>query len=516
MVATRPLSDLRDDNRGAIMLIGLFMACFLIGSLWFIVGVGDAIVYRDRMQEATDHGAFAASAMNAKGMNFISLCNLVLLVAVTIHIVLGIIHDIALALCIISFGTTCGFWEGVRELWINYFDILKPAARAIHNATKIGSYGFPVMGLAEGLAVGKSYKGGKSNKPLVIALSPSLLSGMSFTSSEKGAEKKEGLTLEPQPMWLVCRRVASLSIDTLFKTALGVSGRGFAGKVMDLAKKILGDVIENRYCNDLSNKERFTASQRVDQFLQEGLDNIGKSRTGRIARRVILGDTSGGGGLGGGGGGGGTTTNDTTTNSSSSGGSIDPGFDKFWGENGPMVVIGPAKNGNDWFQTYSVNLNLQMTDSSESRVRVSAGPSKGGGKLEVKVKPLGGFYFAQAEYYFDCARKWSTEGCNFEGNSTFAIKWRARLRRFSIPSLKGYLMGMGQSYLESVPQYQQFKQLQGKFDMYKDLFEDGVAKMGQIRSFLDNAGKNTEDALKDALEDEAKDAVDEWLNTPFH
>ena len=65
--------SLLEDQRGAVMLTGLFMACFLIGALWFVIGIGDAIVFRDKMQEAADSGAFSSAALHAKGMNFISL-----------------------------------------------------------------------------------------------------------------------------------------------------------------------------------------------------------------------------------------------------------------------------------------------------------------------------------------------------------------------------------------------------------------------------------------------------------
>ena len=95
--AKSELSELHGDKRGAIMLMGLCMACFLIGSLWFLIGIGDAIVFRDTMQEAADHSVFTSAALHAKGMNFISACNLVMLVMVIVHIVLGIIHDFALA-----------------------------------------------------------------------------------------------------------------------------------------------------------------------------------------------------------------------------------------------------------------------------------------------------------------------------------------------------------------------------------------------------------------------------------
>jgi succinate dehydrogenase/fumarate reductase cytochrome b subunit len=524
MTATRPLGDLRTDNKGAVMLTGLFMSCFLIGALWFVVGIGDTLVYRDRMQEATDHGAFAASALNAKGMNFISLCNLILLVAVTIHIILGIIHDIALALCIVSFGTTCGFWAGIRQLYTGYFDVLKPAARAIHTATKVSSYGFPVMGLAESLNIAKSYSGGKSGNVTVIPISPALLSGAAF-GSILGASKKQGLTLEAKPMSLVCRRVSSMALDKLFSAALGVSGRGFPGKVLSLAKNIIGDVIEFRYCNDMSGKERLSVSQRVDQFIQEGKDYLGgkvKDATGGIVHGGMI-------GLGGGKGGGNTGNTNTTGNTNSGSGGIDPGFDTFWGEDGPMTVIGPAKNGNEWFQSYAINFRPELPDVSQSFVNISLGPNaRKGGKFEVKVKPKGGFYLAQAEFFFDCATKWSTEGCNFEGNSTFALKWRSRLRRFSIPSFSSLLGNVGSMVLTAIPQYEQFKKLQGQLgglgDMAKNLFgQSGILGMKDLQGFLGKAAKKAQDALVDAAMDALRDkakagvkAATQDIDVPFH
>jgi hypothetical protein len=501
------------------MLTGLFMSCFLIGSLWFVIGIGDTLIYRDRMQEAADHGAFASAALHAKGMNFISLCNLILLVAVTIHIVLGIIHDIALALCIVSVGTTCGFWVEVRDCYTNYFDVLKPASRAIHTATKVASYGYPVMGLVEAVKLGKSYlKGRNGDDGTVLTLSPSLLSGVSFPNPL--ASKKEGMTLESRPMSLVCRRIASLAIDKLFTAALGVSGRGFSGKVINLAKTIVGDLVEDRYCNDMSNKERVSVSERVAKFIKEALDSIPYAKQANRVIKIVRGGNATNAGNNNSGSGTSTNngTNTNTNNSQSQSQSqraADPGFDPFWGEDGPMVVIGSAKNGNDWFQSYSVNLRPVLRDAAESFVGIGDGPKNSAGKYVKPVRQAIG-YFAQAEFYFDCATKWSTEGCNFEGNSTFAIKWRARMRRFSIPSFSGLLSMVGSQLLSSVPQYEQFKRLQGQFNFAKDLFgQSGVIGMQSVRIFLGEAGKRAEGALTDAVRDQTKGAVQN-LDIPFH
>ena len=108
---------LHNDQRGAIMLMGLCMSCFLIGALWFLIGIGDAIVFRDTMQEATDHATFTSAALHAKGMNFISACNLFILALIAVHIIMGLIHDILLAVCIISLGFGCGLWVNARRAY---------------------------------------------------------------------------------------------------------------------------------------------------------------------------------------------------------------------------------------------------------------------------------------------------------------------------------------------------------------------------------------------------------------
>jgi hypothetical protein len=65
----------RKDSRGAIMIGAVFMAAFMVGALWYVIGIGDAIVYRESMQDAADATAFAASVYHARGMNVIALLN---------------------------------------------------------------------------------------------------------------------------------------------------------------------------------------------------------------------------------------------------------------------------------------------------------------------------------------------------------------------------------------------------------------------------------------------------------
>jgi hypothetical protein len=66
------------DTRGAVLVMGLVMATVLVGLLWHLLGVGDAIVYRERMQEAADSTAFESAVWHARTMNLLVVLNVVM------------------------------------------------------------------------------------------------------------------------------------------------------------------------------------------------------------------------------------------------------------------------------------------------------------------------------------------------------------------------------------------------------------------------------------------------------
>ena len=80
--------ELVEETRGSMMLMSLFMALFLIGTLYYVLGIGDAVLYRRIMQDGADAGAHAASVMGAKGMNLHALLNVVMAVTAGILLVL--------------------------------------------------------------------------------------------------------------------------------------------------------------------------------------------------------------------------------------------------------------------------------------------------------------------------------------------------------------------------------------------------------------------------------------------
>src|SRR4051812_41998505 len=82
----------RTDQRGAVMVMGIFMCCIIVGALWYVAGIGDAIVLRERSQEIADAGAFSGATLHARGMNLIVLLNLVMACILGIRVALKAIQ----------------------------------------------------------------------------------------------------------------------------------------------------------------------------------------------------------------------------------------------------------------------------------------------------------------------------------------------------------------------------------------------------------------------------------------
>jgi hypothetical protein len=404
------------------------------------------------MQEAADMGAFSSAALHAKGMNFISLCNLVLLAAVTIHIILGIINDIAFLCCLIfaipTLGATCEAYELVNQIWRGYAAVMKPAGTAIAVAEKAAAFGYPAIGAIEGYQNGKSYGGGKGTSEVtVLPLSASLIPGGG----------KSGLPVKAQPFNYLCVKLTKIVNQLVDKALDPLPGiiKKFAKKVVDQVFSAIAQGLQFRYCNseggpngELGDAAGQEAAAKANKSIDDANKEIEKANAklpkGETPKAKI-------GGVGGG---------------------IDPGFDSWWGNDGPMTVFEKGANGSAYFATYAVNVAPSMTDESESHVGIGRGTKIGLQKYTVQPKALG--YFAQSEFYFDCDSNWASDQCNNEDNATFQIKWRARLKKFTIGKTGDSILNIGLTALNNISRIDDVKGLLGGIGgKAGDLFNGG-------------------------------------------
>ena len=84
-------AGLARDNRGVIMVVGVFFTFLWIGLAWAIFGIGNAISYRENLQNAADASAFAAAVYDARGMNLLASVNIIMGVVLAILIVLNLV-----------------------------------------------------------------------------------------------------------------------------------------------------------------------------------------------------------------------------------------------------------------------------------------------------------------------------------------------------------------------------------------------------------------------------------------
>lgn len=461
----RPLSDLKNDNRGAIMMTGLFMSCFLIGSLWFVIGIGDTIVFRDRMQEAADMGAFSSAALHAKGLNFISLCNLIMLAAVTIHIILGIINDIAFFVCLIfgveTLGAACVPYGWLNRAYRTYASVMKPALTGIAVAEKVASYGYPAMGAIEGYQNGKTYGGGRGTSEVtVLPLSASLIPGGG----------KSGLPVKAQPFNYLCVKLGSILKGLVDKALEPLPGivKKFAQSVLGRVMDALSKGIQFRYCNsqggpngeigDAAGQEAAAKANKTIDDANKEIERQNKNRPKGEEPKAKVGGVGGG---------------------------IDPGFDSWWGNDGPMTVFEKGANGSAYFSTYAINVAPKMTDESESRVGVARGTKNGMQKYTKQPTSFG--YFSQSEFYFDCDSNWSAEQCNAEDNAMFQIKWRARLKKFTMGKTGDSILNIGLTALNNLGKIDEVKNLLGGIGgKAGDLFNGGgITGVGDLQRAFD-------------------------------
>jgi hypothetical protein len=444
MTQTGAARELYDDQRGAVMITGLFMSCFLIGALWFIMGVGDAIIFRDRMQEAADSGAFTSAALHAKGMNFISACNLLMLVMIAVHILLGIIHDVLLAVCIVTLGFGCGAWVKARKVYTGYEKFFKPAVRVLHALEVAAAYGYPYLGFIKGMRVGGTYGNDKKvGGVTVLAVSSSMVPGQLIVGSGNGVltpgaerespssrgvtgTKKLGLPVEPKKFSDVCKKIGNTIFDA--GMALAREKRSVGGRAMRIVQRIIGDVLSLRYCNDMGSGAASTIMNTFGEEFDKGNEAVDEANADIRRENQTRAEN-------------GERLEDTIERAEkkSFGGGIDPGFDKFWGEDGPLHTIAVGRNGSQWMQVWSINLSPKYTEQNERRVKIA---SRMGGGPDGEQGSFA--YFAQAEFYFDCDDKWGEPACNGgsrDSNASYAIKWRARLRRLQAPAIGDFVAG---------------------------------------------------------------------------
>jgi hypothetical protein len=106
----QPARSFWRDESGVMVVIGTFMSFFMIGTVWYVLGIGNAINYRENLQSATDAAAFAGAVYDARGMNLLASINIIMGFVMSL-VIIAKIMQVVFWIEWASECSACGPWD---------------------------------------------------------------------------------------------------------------------------------------------------------------------------------------------------------------------------------------------------------------------------------------------------------------------------------------------------------------------------------------------------------------------
>jgi hypothetical protein len=507
----RDTGDLRSDKSGAIMVVGIFISAVLAGAVFFIIGTGDAIIYRQRVQDGADAITYTSAGFHARGMNIIVLINLVMAALLGVLIMMRmliVMLGIAIALCAacIAAGPFCPLVWLCAPIETPMIKIEAKLVSASQKYVKVLNVALPVLSKLEVVValttpyVGayKSYKVADKYQPLVtsgFALSPSMVPFIPET-------KKLGLPVQEMDYAKFCKKAGELAVGD---AAFGWLPMGIGSVLGKLAGFIAGSFpgffcgdgsssapnIEETIKNDIKKMIEDTCKKQKDDCVANKENSKSKFCTDlgggsvefntdqcKKQTQKDVDDKKKQGGF------------------QDVGGGLDTGKDA-WAKT-PKELWGGAKHGGFWFQVFSLSFG---DDAWPRKMDKGVAIATSTGQLPQVNTQFGNFRVAQSEFYFDHQGKWD----DAKDDAMWKMWWRARLRRVDLSGFNLINVGMGKltGYLTKLGGDKLGKWLNGKStigalfgqsiydaasDWLGDAIKSGAGKVGN--PIVDNALKN--------------------------
>jgi hypothetical protein len=306
--------------------------------------------------------------------------------------------------------------------------------------------------------------------------------------------KKKMLPVEAKKFKDVCERIAKKSIDVL----IGLTGMSIPGPAKSVFKGLISAGVVLIYCNDLGSGAAEAVQKAAGMKVEEGNSAIDAENADRRASNQNLPQGQQ------------PKPDIEKIKADGVGGSIDPGFDSWWGKEGPLVPWGGTWNGSPWQQIWAINIMPEYQDMQQNKVALAER------KYGVQKDQKSMFYLAQAEFYFDCTDYWVEGPCNGDDNAGYSIKWRARLTRLALPGIGSLLSVFAVDFAKNTKFWQDFKKgiLSGKTGQV------GIGVFQGLTSPIEKYAKVAGLEIG-GISDKGQDAATGWISgmlnlTPYH
>jgi hypothetical protein len=463
LIANTGRRSVVSDDRGAIMVMGIFMCTFLVGALWYIAGIGDALIFHERLQESADSVAFSAAIIDARGMNIIVLMNLLMAAILAIRVAINLIKAVCIVLAAIftalSFNPFGGeafipfiaaSTEGavdMQELDDDTRDAIDAALEGLHEAEVGVAEATPAAAWAGSYEMAEKYSD---------ALSYIVLSGSTVGSNGYG------LPIEDGTLGKLCTEAATGVADLL--TAFIPSALSPVASM--LQSLIVGITANDFFCElgggdntppNFSSQLNSAAQTSCDGKQQKLNDDVNAAQTKLNADESTnpppkAGDPTI------------AADQQSLSNAQTAQSDFDPsqcmsdtqkqqqqqqqtsqnaanaassGSSSSGGDKTPAQVCVDSNNGCNgaWYdgikdaQISSLGTSrdtaAKQTNYSGKFVNIAARGGNNAMGAPSTVQQLG---FAQAEFYYDCSGSWTSSGCDDDQNAMWNFHWRARFR----------------------------------------------------------------------------------------
>jgi hypothetical protein len=263
----------KDDQCGAITVMGVFMASFLIGILFYMIGTGDAILYREHMQDAADATAFSAAVYDARGMNIIALINLIMAGILAVLILLNLIVLI-LAAVGFFFPPADAIAAELKELITDVGPIVTKVLTGMDFVADGVAVAVPWVAFVKSIDVANEY-GAPSSGGVTAAVSQIpwiVVKPIAKATPGKPADyPRLGLPVSNWTFTSLCREAGQI-VDDLFDTGLNlfhIPGSGFVESILDTAFQIALQWEPSYFCGGGAFDETKATSSATTSCKQE-------------------------------------------------------------------------------------------------------------------------------------------------------------------------------------------------------------------------------------------------------
>jgi len=437
-VTSAAMSSMLSDQRGAILVPAIAMGALLVGALYYVASVGDAIVFRTQLQDAADTTAFTGAVWHARGMNMLVVLNVIMSIALGVFALIRIVEVIVLILALIP-PLFPVFSQVFRTLVTN---VERPVFTGVNTALEVTSaLQSGVSSLVPWVGFGAA-KGTPTAADTIWPMSMSMLPPIPTPPAlqrkmpgnfgknrlpEKGpgalpVQQDEFGTLCSKGFMIIPKQLVAW-IDSMNIPFVGDQLKETSDAILnDVARKVLGagdgifcqpaagmigkllELLSEKVCGFADSR-----TESAEQAVQDEEDRVARENGQDSGRNRNRGGSSGGGSCLG-----------------PLGSLLGELTDKNMFTVSSAAMWAPAANGSPTTHIWSyAQATPRMWQTDQKGVARAAN-----GKASPDIGDIPGSS-ALGEFYFDCAAGWE-HAC--EWDAMWAPGWTARLRRYRPPA----------------------------------------------------------------------------------